>query len=131
MVPQTFRRKSSTVTAISWNGTNLREVQEFMFPDSPLSPVPPGGPLGVRGPGTGGSLHWCGVGDWIVKDVEGCRIVTGAVFVAEFELAGPQEIVGPKLYEDTPSTSEVPCIAKGVTIGGPSVPIRPCTEETK
>jgi hypothetical protein len=76
-----------------WDGTNLREVQEFMFPDSPLSALSPGVALGVRGLGTYGDLNWCGIGDWIVKDGSGCRVVTGAVFMAEFELAGPQEIV--------------------------------------
>lgn len=84
-----FRRKSGTVNAIQWTGDNLRAVQEFMFPYSPLTQTPE--MLAVR---QGGGLAFVHIGEWILptETPNNFNVLTGARFAEFFEAAGPQGV---------------------------------------
>lgn len=94
MAELNYKRKTSRVAAIQWTGKNLAAIQAFMFPDSPLAPLPGLSTLGVRVNKDGG-LGWVKVDDWLVKD-DGASfygVHTEDQFEAAFEVCA-LELVG-------------------------------------
>ena len=98
-----FKAKSeSIVEAVQWKGDNLTEIQTFMYPDSPLFNSRQGEPKQLIGiyiyaPAqyTTHELKFPKVGDWIVKTLNGFRLMQNEEFEASYEEApafAPSEV---------------------------------------
>ena len=75
------RRAGNVVLAIQWTGENLREVQDFMWPESPLTQG--NKRLGIR---CGFDLQFVSVGDWIILgERDAISVMSGAVFAATYQ----------------------------------------------
>jgi hypothetical protein len=75
------RKAEHAVLAIQWTGENLREVQAFMWPESPMTQG--NKRLGVR---CGIDLQFVGVGDWIILGKgDAISVMSDAVFTATYQ----------------------------------------------
>ena len=95
-------KAGATVEAVQWKGDNLTEIQTFLYPSSPLfnAERTESKLIGVY-VWTGAQytlyeLKFPNVGDWIVKTLNGFRLMQNEEFEASYES---------KIYE--PDTGQV------------------------
>ncbi len=82
-----FHTRTSEVEAVQWDGAGLalRDIQELIFPASPLYRGPLGSNLGIY---VGDSLIFLTKGDYLVKIGETITILPPAVFERHYGREG-------------------------------------------
>jgi hypothetical protein len=74
------QRDPGEIDAIQWTGDNLRAVQDFMAPESPLTQS--SRRLGIN---NGVGLEFIGSGDWIVRINKALLVYPDARFMQLYE----------------------------------------------
>lgn len=90
------RKASSTVEAIEWTGENLKDVQAFMFPASPLRRVEDVDPellVVVETYGARTRLTFAAPGQYIVREAGLFYVFTADEFNRQFETREPEGLV--------------------------------------
>lgn len=88
------RKHHSFVEAIEWTGENLKDVQAFMFPASPLDHATNQLGINVYDPsqqyGAKTRLVFIGPGAFIVRETTGFSVFQAKEFLEQFESAAPE-----------------------------------------
>ncbi len=69
--PHRFRKKPVVIEAILWDGDNIQQIKEFMYPAEPVYMAGFKNSDDIVGIDTLEGRHVASKGDWIIKGVKG------------------------------------------------------------